>query len=211
VANVGVMASQELPAPGKLRLRGTIASREADAEAQQFRSIQLSVVSRLKQAYFRLQHAWAMESVLSGGCDLLRQLLRVTEARYTVGKATQADVLKAQTQITLTEVRMVQFDREKHARMVEINSLLSRPPEAPLGEPGEPHRPALDFPLERLLEQAKTAAPLLARDQKMMERATAAVSLARKGLPARCDRQRRVTTWAPCPPCTCSGPMFACR
>lgn len=180
VANIGVMASQELPAPGKLRLRAQVAAREADAEAQQYRSVQLSAVSQIQQAYFRLHHAWTSEQVLSRGCDLLRQLLKVTEARYTVGKATQADVFKAQTQITLTETRMIQLERERRARKAEINSLLGRPPDSPLADPEDPGRPSLTFTVADLLTRAGSAAPMLARDQKMMERAAAAVSLARK-------------------------------
>jgi len=181
VANIGVMASQELPAPGKLRLRAQVAAREADAEAQAYRSAQLGVVSQLQQAYFRLQHDWASQKVLSHGCNLLRQLLKVTEVRYTVGKATQADVFKAQTQITLTETRMIQLEGERRARKAEINSLLGRPPESPLADPEDPVRAALPFTVNDLLARAAAAAPMLARDQKMIERATAAVSLARTG------------------------------
>src|SRR5450432_3298935 len=59
LSNLGVMYSQELPYPGKLKLRGEIASKEADAVFQQYQAVQLNVVSRLKQAYFRLQYSYA--------------------------------------------------------------------------------------------------------------------------------------------------------
>ncbi len=180
VANVGAMASQELPYPGKLRLRGQVASKEADAEAQQYRSVQLSVVSRVKQAFYRLQHAWAMRSVLDRNRESLRSLLRVTEARYSVGKTSQADVFRAQTQLTLIETRIAQMDRERRSREAEINALLNRAPDAPLARPGEPMMMPLHFTLEELMAKAGSAAPMLGRDQKMIERAETALSLARK-------------------------------
>jgi len=97
-ANIGVMYSQEIPYPGKLKLRGEIASKEADASFQQYEAVQLSVVSRLKQAYYRLQYTYAASDLLKRNRDLLNKLVSVTEDRYSVGKAAQQDVLKAQTQ-----------------------------------------------------------------------------------------------------------------
>jgi outer membrane protein TolC len=179
-ANIGVMASQELPYPGKLRLRGEIAAREAQAEAEQYRAAVLSVVSRLEQAYFRLQHAYAMQAILSRSGDQLRSLLRATEARYSVGRAPQSDVLRAQTQLTLLETRLVQIEREKQTRTAEINSLLNRASMSELPPPVEPHMEPLAFTASELLAKARDAAPMLGRDQRMIERAGSALNLARK-------------------------------
>ncbi len=179
VANVGVMASQELPGPGKLRLRGLVAAKEADVESQQFRAVQLNIVARVKAAFYRLHHAWVMDGIYRRNLDLLRSLLRVTEARYSVAKAPQADVFKAQAQITLLETRMIQNQRERKAREAELDSLLGRSGGAEYGQPEEP-REAHEFSLEQLLDKARGEAPMLARDQKMIERAGAALNLARK-------------------------------
>jgi outer membrane protein TolC len=180
VANIGAMASQELPYPGKLRLRANVAAREADAESQNFRAAQLSVIARAKSAYYRLQHSYAMAGILERNRDTLRSLLRVTEARYSVGKAAQADVFRAQTQLTLIETRLLQVARDRKSREAELNSILNRPLETAVPEPDSPHEGTLNFTLEDLLAQARTAAPMLARDQKMIERAETALNLARK-------------------------------
>jgi outer membrane protein, heavy metal efflux system len=47
LSNIGVMYSQELPYPGKLKTRGGIASKEAEAAFQQYEAVQLGVISRL--------------------------------------------------------------------------------------------------------------------------------------------------------------------
>ena len=82
LANLGVMVSQEIPAPGKLKLKGDMASKEAQAEFQQYQAVQLAGVSRLKQAYYRLQYTYAATEVLVRNRDLLDKLLKVTEDRY---------------------------------------------------------------------------------------------------------------------------------
>jgi cobalt-zinc-cadmium efflux system outer membrane protein len=123
VANAGVMVSQEVPFPGKLKLRGGMAAKEAEAEFQQYQAVQLGVLSRLKQAYYRLQYTSAASGVLTRSRELLNKLLKVTESRYSVGKAAQQDVFKAQTQISILETRLVKLDQERMAREAEINSL----------------------------------------------------------------------------------------
>src|ERR1035438_5679739 len=70
-ANAGVMVSQEVPFPGKLKLKGEMASKEAQAEFQRYQAVQLGVISRLKQAYYRLQYTYAATDLLTRNRDLL--------------------------------------------------------------------------------------------------------------------------------------------
>src|SRR5947209_8298835 len=179
-ANIGVMASQELPYPGKLRLRGEIAGKEAQAESEQYRATALGVISRLEQAYFRLHHAYEMEQILTRNKESIRSLLRVTEARYSVGRTPQSDVFRVQTQLTLIETRLAQIQRERRARTAEINSLLNRSYDAELAPPSDMEMKALAFTLDELLAKARDAAPSLVREQRMVERAGSALNLARK-------------------------------
>jgi len=179
-ANIGVMASQEFPWPGKLRLRADVARREADADAEEYRAVELSVVSRLKQAYHRLHHAWVMQGILENNRELLRNLLSVTEARYSVGKAPQQDVFKAQVQISVMETRLIEVERERRAREAEINALLDRPADTPMGRPPDEPAEALHETLEELQAQAAANAPLPRRDKDMIARAETSLELAHK-------------------------------
>ena len=56
-SNAGISISQEMPFPGKRKLREEIAGKEAAAEFQNYLAVRLSVVERLKQAYHELHHA----------------------------------------------------------------------------------------------------------------------------------------------------------
>jgi outer membrane protein TolC len=179
-SNIGVMVSQEIPFPGKRKLAGDMAVKESEAEWQQYEQTKLSVVSRLKQAYYRRAYAFASVEVLSRNLDLLRKFLKITEARYAVGKAAQQDVFKAQTQISILETKIVQLEREKRARQAEIISLVNRTPGSPLGRPAD--LVAIDLPasLQELYASVKDNSPMLRRDEKMIQRAEVAVNMARK-------------------------------
>lgn len=179
-SNIGVMVSQEIPFPGKRKLAGDMAVKEFEAEWQQYQQAKLNVVARVKQAYFRRAYAFAAVDVLSRNLDLARKLLKITEVRYSVGRAAQQDVFKAQTQISILETKRVQLEREKKAREAEINSLVNRTPGSPLDRP--PQLVAIELPasLQELYTSARENSPMLRRDEKMIQRAEVAVNMARK-------------------------------
>ena len=179
-SNIGVMISQEIPFPGKRKLAGDMAVKEAEAEWQQYEQTKLSIVSRIKQAYYRRAYAFAAVDVLTKNLDLLRKFLKITEARYSVGKAAQQDIFKAQTQISILETKRVQLDREKRARAAEINSLVNRAPGSPLGRPADLRVFDLPAGLQDLYTSARENSPMLRRDEKMIQRSELAVNMARK-------------------------------
>lgn len=180
VSNVGVMYSQELPYPGKLKLKGEIASKEAEATFQQYQAVQLGVISRLKQAYYRLQYTYAASDLLIRNRDLLNKLVSVTEARYSVGKAAQQDVFKAQTQVSILETRLVKLEQQRRSSEAEITSLLNQRPGTPVGRPENVKPKELTATLDELFAAAGQNSPMLQRDQKMIERSELAVNSARK-------------------------------
>ncbi len=179
-ANAGFMVSQEFPFPGKRNLRGGIAARAADAGFQQYLMTRLSVVSRLKQAYHQLHHAYEMIDIMERDRDLLRKILRITEARYSVGKAAQQDVFKAQTQISIMETRLERNRQELRSRQFEINSLLDRAPDSPISRPEEAPPAPIRAGLDELMTQVRENAPALRQEQKLVERTQLALNLARK-------------------------------
>jgi outer membrane protein TolC len=180
LSNLGIMYSQELPFPGKLKLRGEIASKEAEATFQQYQAVQLNVVARLKQAYYRLQYTYAASDLLIRNRDLLNKLVSVTEDRYTVGKAAQQDVFKAQTQVSILETRLVKLEQDRAIAEAEIDAILNRRPGTPVGRPEDVKPKELTVTLQDLYSLARLNSPMLRRDQKMIQRSELAVNSARK-------------------------------
>src|SRR5436309_5366917 len=55
-AYIGLGITQDIPYPGKLRLKGEIAKREADVSQQQVESVRRAVLSVVKASYFQLAY-----------------------------------------------------------------------------------------------------------------------------------------------------------
>ena len=142
---------------------------------------QLSVVLRLKQAYYRLSYDYSAIGVLERNRTLLGKLLSITEIRYSVGRAAQQDVFKTQTQLSLLEARRIQLQRDRSAREAEINSVVNRRPGQPLGPLAELNPKEFVRSLDELFTVAFKQAPMLTRDQRMIQRSELAVNLAHKG------------------------------
>ena len=85
-SNIGIMVSQEIPYPGKRKLAGSIAAKDAEAEFESYQQVQLSVMSRLKQAYYRLAFTYSAIDVLERNLALLRKLHGIGEIRYSGGQ-----------------------------------------------------------------------------------------------------------------------------
>lgn len=179
-SNIGFMVSQEIPYRGKRKLRGDIAAKEAEAEFWQYQAVELNVRSRVIQAFHRLHHTYAALEILTHGKDLLSEMLRVSEARYTAGKTAQQDIFKAQTQLSLMETRIIRMQEDQRMVEAEINSLLNRKPGSPLGEPLKDEPRPLPMTLDELLARAAGTSPELERRQKMIARNELSVNLARK-------------------------------
>lgn len=177
---IGFMVTQEVPYPGKRKLRGEIAGKDAEAEFQNYQTTQLAVLSRLKQAYYRLSYDYSAIPVLERNRTLLDRLLKITEVRYSVGRAAQQDVFKTQTQVSILESRVIQLQRDKAAREAELNALLNRRPGQPVDRPPELQAKQSVQSLDELFALASRQAPMLTRDQRMIERSELAVNLAHK-------------------------------
>ena len=179
-SNIGFMVSQALPYPGKLDLRASIASREADAELQEVAAARWSVTARVKQAFYRLAYTYAVADVLQRNRELLQTLLKVSENRYAVGHAAQQDVIKAQTQLTIVDLQLARIRQERATREGELNALLARPVGSPIGRPDDLVLTDFNLSLESLVTSATAQAPMLKRDQIAVERSQLAVDSARK-------------------------------
>ncbi len=176
----GVSASQSIPYPGKLKLRGEVADREAEAAWWDYEAARRKLVADVKSAYYDYFAASKAVEITQKNKDLLQKLSSIAEARYQVGKGVQQDVLRSQVEISLLQQRLTVFEQQQRTAQVRLNTLLFRDPETPLPPP-ESFEPAqIGHSLDELYTLAREQDTGLQREQRMIERNQYAVNLARK-------------------------------
>jgi cobalt-zinc-cadmium efflux system outer membrane protein len=130
--------SQNLPFPGKRSLKGDVASRSAEMTEQAVRAKERELVARLKQAYYDLFLAQKAVQIHHQQVDLLRQFVEIANAKFRAGKGSQADVLKAQVELSLLFQHRPALDQRRETTEAMLNTLLDRDPASPLGVAEEP-------------------------------------------------------------------------
>ncbi len=180
LANISPMVMQQVPFPGKLRLKGEIAQKESDSSAKLYEAAKLKVVNELQQAYFGLYLAEKSIETVEKNKQLLLQLTEVARARYEVGSGLQQDVIKAQVEATLLEERLIMFRRRRESYAAKTNQLINRPPDTSLGRVGDIEPSLLSFTLEQLYAAAEEGNPALDSRRIMIDRSARRVDLAKK-------------------------------
>ena len=174
----GVTASQSIPFPGKLKLRGEIVDREAEAAWWDYEAARRRLVVEVKSAYYDYFAASKAVEITQKNKDLLRKLSSIAEARYRVGKGVQQDVLRSQVEISLLLQRLTVFEQQQKTAQARLNTLLFRDPETPLPSPASFEPAKIGHPLNELYTLSREQDTGLQREQRMVERNQYAVNLA---------------------------------
>lgn len=180
MTQLGFMASQALPFPGKRGLRRGVARLEAETAGFALERARLAAEGAVRRAYTAWLEARELLALREEEGRLWEQIEGVARARYAVGQGAQPDVLRAQVETTRNRRRQIEQAAEVEIRLAELNRLAGRPAGTPLSS---------DAPL-RLEPVATELAPALASAQAMsperrsaaadVERARLRIDLARK-------------------------------
>ena len=179
-AYIGLGVSQDIPYPGKLRLRSEIAKREADVSQQQVESVRRSVLADVETVYFQLAYLAKTLTILESDGDLLKQVEQAAEARYRSGMGTQQDVLQAQLQETKLVREIAMHHLEVGKLEAQLKQLLNRPQDSADIEPADLTETPLPQTYDELLAAVKAQNPELAASQKIIDKQSLQVDLARK-------------------------------
>ncbi|HET9177682.1 MAG TPA: TolC family protein [Terriglobia bacterium] len=179
-AYIGVGVSQDLPYPGKLRLRGEIARRKADTLRQQADAVRRSVIEQVKAAYFRLDYVRQTLSILEKDKKLLEQIEKIAEARYRTGQGNQQDVLKAQLQQTKLLRDATQYRQQMQTLQAQLKQLLNRPQDSADIITEKLTETSLPYSSDDLLAAVRTGNPEVGAQHEMVQDRSLQVELARK-------------------------------
>ncbi len=172
--------SQNLPFPGKLALKGDVASRSAEMTEQVLRAKERELVARLKQAYYDLFLTHKAIQIHHEQVELLGQFVEITTAKFRTGKGAQTDVLKAQIELSLLFQQLPILEQRRETAEAMLNTLLDRDSTSPLPIPQEPSQIPLDKTLDDLHRLALHERPELKAAELAVQRNEQSRALAQR-------------------------------
>ena len=179
-AYVGLGVSQEIPYPGKLRLRGDIAQREADVARENHEAVRRSVRADLKETYLQLaSHVQTLQTLEDNG-QLLQQLEQAAQVRYRAGLGNQQELLRAQLEQTRLLAELTQHDLETAKLQIRLKQILNRSPSFSDVTPATIAETPVEASYYDLLAAARGQNPEIAAAERRVEKQQLQVDLAHK-------------------------------
>ncbi|MET0619269.1 MAG: TolC family protein [Thermoanaerobaculia bacterium] len=174
-----ILARQAFPAAGKRPARTRFAEAEVAAtEAEHMRHV-VELAAEVADAFFALAGVDARSRILQASRERLRSAASAASERYRVGKGPQADVLRANLEVTSAEEKLLGIAAERRAAAARFNTLQalsSSVPVAPVELPADaPRVPGF----ETALAQALSESPGVAAAEASVRRAEERLELAR--------------------------------
>lgn len=172
--------SQTLPGRGKRALRTDVAQSDVDVAKAQLDEVRLTVRVQVHKAFDDLLLADEEMRIHAEHVKIARQAIAAARIKYSVGKVSQQDILKAQVALTALGEHMIRFDRDAEIARTRLNTLLGRDPEAPLSARGQ-FAVLAALPAEQALENLALASrPDLVAAQAAAARSHKEQALAKK-------------------------------
>ncbi|MBI2985368.1 MAG: TolC family protein [Deltaproteobacteria bacterium] len=171
---------QKVPFFGKLGLKEKIALQETKMAEEELRAKEREIISKVKMTYADLFMAQKMIEINREQLEIMRAIIRATEARYQVGRVTQQDVFKALLEQSEIMNQLILAEEERRSSEVRLNALLNRPPQISIEIPGELAVPEPSLTLPDLEQAALVDRPEVRRAQQGVERAEKMYDLADK-------------------------------
>jgi outer membrane protein TolC len=172
--------SQAFPFIGKLRLKGEIASKEANISEAQYDTVKRNLLANVKKAYYELYFVYKSIRINDETKDILKRFEEIAQTKYATGVATQQDVLKAQVEVSKIINDLIILEELKETVVARLNTLLSRPPHISLGVPEDFEPSKFTLTLEKLYDMALEISPELKQFTYDIEKNDAAKRLAKK-------------------------------
>jgi len=108
----------------------------------------------LKNAYYELAYINKAIELTRQNKALLEHLANIGTTQYSLDGTTLNDVFQAQSQLAQVSYDLILLTEFKSSEITRINTLLNRPPEAPLGEAQVLGYQPLNYSLEELYQLA---------------------------------------------------------
>ena len=166
VASTRYTLMQELPWYGKRELRRALAEADREGTRERAAATWREIAGKIKTSYAQLYYQTRNEALTREILDLMQRLESIAQVRYAGGLAAQQDVIRAQLEQTAMRNDLIMLETEHHHLTTRLNTLLGRPPGAPLALP-EVLRPVperLDY--AELAVRTQAANPQLAGEEQ---------------------------------------------
>jgi outer membrane protein TolC len=161
-AQLMVSLQQTFPSRQKRDQRTRLAEDNAGIAAIDLETLRQEVSVEVRKLCSNLMRNADEMRLLERQRSLLKEALAVALAQYSIGKAPQSDVLRAQMALTRLNEQLIELEEERDNARAQLNALMGRPPDEAIEIAGSYTSPAALPSIEELERTAIEHRPELA-------------------------------------------------
>jgi cobalt-zinc-cadmium efflux system outer membrane protein len=143
-------ASQKIPFPVKLGLKGRVESAHADMARERYEAAKRDIVKEVKFIYYDLFWVDKAIAVTEQEKGILTTLSRSAQKKFETNLAPQQDVIKADAEISRLIDMIFLFRQNRKSLEARLNSVLNEPGAPPIGMTAEVKPAEFAYTLEEL-------------------------------------------------------------
>jgi cobalt-zinc-cadmium efflux system outer membrane protein len=171
--------SQKIPFPGRLTRAGEVAMADAEISRLQFDKAIRDVIVAIRESYFELYYIRNAKTIVDKNVELLDHMRKISETEYGQDKAILLDVVKAQSQVGQLKYDALLLDELENTEITNLNGLLNRLPDDPIGIFVVKEYTPILFPLNEIYKMAEVYQQEIQMAVVNIKKAEANASLAR--------------------------------
>jgi outer membrane protein TolC len=169
---------QTFPARGSRAAAARMAAEEAGLAAEDRRARAQEVATRARQAFYQYAGAEQEYALHLEQIELTHRLVELARTNYQAGRGTQQDVLRLILEVSRLHGEVAPIEQRQRSARALLNTLMVRPPAAPLGSPPPLAPSPVEPRLEQLSRDLETNRPELAAAARAVLRGQAALDAA---------------------------------
>jgi outer membrane protein, heavy metal efflux system len=175
-------AQQMIPFPGKLSAMAKPEQKRADIAGAERAGLLIDLQRQVKGAFYELYLIDRKQGINRESQGLVKRMIDVARTQYEVGMGKQADILRAQTDLSRLESDSIGLEQHRASMQAMINALRGKPVDTPVPVTPEIEPPGADYSLDKLVTLAEQSRPELKSMQYEIEMQQAEEGAARTGL-----------------------------
>ena len=172
--------SQQLPFWGKRAIKQEVADLEAESYKWAIEERKLELARMVKETYYQI---WAVDKsigIVAKNLMILADFVTIAESKYSVGQGVQQDIYKAGLEKSKMLDMQITLKQQRKSLEANLNYLLYRPGNTPVGTVADFALPQLSLSAEQLNQTALETRPQIKSLASLTSKGQASHRLAQK-------------------------------
>jgi outer membrane protein TolC len=171
--------SQAIPFPGTLTQKARVLESDVTMARIRVDKTVKAIVTKVSSSFYELGYIQAALAVAQANLALIQQMRQISENAYAEDKALFYDVSKALAQTAQLQYDLLLLKELEKTEKTTLNTLLNRPPDAPLGQAVKVGPGKVVYSLEEVYDLAMAHQEDILLAEEQVNRSEQAVRLAR--------------------------------